>query len=83
MASTVTAKGQVTIPKAIRDKLKLKPGSKVAFTVLDTGLVTVEKEGDSERRMKAYKKRIESMIGTATSGMTTEEIMLLTRGRKI
>lgn len=83
MATTMTSKGQVTIPKAVREKLKLKPGAKVEFTVHDNGTVTVGKEGDRERRMKEYRKRIESLIGTATSGMTTEEIMFLTRGRKI
>jgi len=29
--STMTVKGQVTIPKAIRDKLGLKPGQQVEF----------------------------------------------------
>lgn len=36
MQATITAKGQVTVPKAIRDKLKLKPGDRVDF-VLDSG----------------------------------------------
>jgi len=30
-ATTITIKGQVTIPKEIRDKLGLKPGDKVLF----------------------------------------------------
>lgn len=36
MRATITAKGQVTVPKPIRDKLKLKPGDRVDF-VLDAG----------------------------------------------
>ena len=31
MVSTVTSKGQVTIPKAIRDLLHIKPNDKVDF----------------------------------------------------
>ncbi|MDQ2908654.1 MAG: AbrB/MazE/SpoVT family DNA-binding domain-containing protein [Candidatus Eremiobacteraeota bacterium] len=30
-AATVTSKGQLTIPKAIRDKFKLKTGDRVEF----------------------------------------------------
>jgi AbrB family looped-hinge helix DNA binding protein len=30
---TISSKGQVTIPKAIRDRLRLKPGDRVAFRV--------------------------------------------------
>ena len=31
MVSTVTDKGQVTLPKAIRDRLGIQPGSKLEF----------------------------------------------------
>jgi AbrB family looped-hinge helix DNA binding protein len=37
--STVTAKGQTTIPKAIRDHLGLKPGGKVRYFVTHDGRV--------------------------------------------
>jgi looped-hinge helix DNA binding domain, AbrB family len=30
-AATVTSKGQITLPKDVRDDLKLKPGDKVEF----------------------------------------------------
>ena len=39
--STITAKGQTTIPKAIRDQLGLKPGSKIKFFVRHDGLVEI------------------------------------------
>jgi AbrB family looped-hinge helix DNA binding protein len=39
--STITAKGQTTIPKAIREHLGLKPGAKVKFFVGRDGRVTI------------------------------------------
>ena len=37
MIATLTSKGQVTLPKAIRDKLKLEAGSKLYFHVRPDG----------------------------------------------
>ncbi len=31
--STITAKGQTTVPKEIREKLKLKPGDRIEFAI--------------------------------------------------
>ncbi len=39
--STVTSKGQITIPKAIRERLGLKEGSVLEFVVDETGKVFV------------------------------------------
>jgi antitoxin PrlF len=39
--STVTAKDQTTIPKAIRDQLGLKPGGKVRYFVARDGSVMI------------------------------------------
>ena len=33
MQATITSKGQVTLPKPIRDKLHLRPGDKIDFTL--------------------------------------------------
>lgn len=35
--STVTSKGQITIPAEVRRNLGLKPGSRVTFVPLDSG----------------------------------------------
>lgn len=37
--SRVTSKGQITIPKAVRDRLKLTEGDKVAFIEKDGNIV--------------------------------------------
>jgi antitoxin PrlF len=39
--ATVTSKGQVTIPKEIRDRLKLKQGARIRFTENTDGTVTL------------------------------------------
>jgi len=39
MQATVTAKGQITLPKALRDRLHLSPGDRVEFIVEDNDAV--------------------------------------------
>jgi antitoxin PrlF len=41
MESAITAKGQTTIPKAIREHLRLKPGDRVKFFVHPDGSVVL------------------------------------------
>jgi AbrB family looped-hinge helix DNA binding protein len=71
----VTSKGQVTIPKAVRDLLGLKPGHAVAFELADDGRIVLVKVG-GERPPS----RFEALLGYAGPGPTTDEIMALTRG---
>ena len=40
--ATLTSKGQITIPKAVRDALGVKPGDRITFHVHENGTVTVE-----------------------------------------
>lgn len=37
MQATITSKGQVTVPKPVRDKLHLKPGDKIDFMLEEDG----------------------------------------------
>ena len=41
MESAITAKGQATIPKAIREYLRLKPGDRVKFFLHPDGSVVL------------------------------------------
>lgn len=75
MATTVTSKGQVTIPKAVRDLLGLAPGSKVAFRRANDGSIVIERADG-----KAPVSRFAKWSGHAGPGMTTDEIMALLRG---
>jgi AbrB family looped-hinge helix DNA binding protein len=43
MATTVTSKGQVTIPKSVRDHLGIRPGSRVDFRQAADGRIVIEK----------------------------------------
>jgi AbrB family looped-hinge helix DNA binding protein len=76
MSTTVTSKGQVTIPKAVRDRLNLKPGSAVDFSLTADGQVVIAKAGKTAKP----KSRFERFRGSATVKMTTDEIMALMRG---
>jgi len=74
----ITSKGQVTIPAEIREKAGLLPNTEVEFKY----------DGKSVRIVRAKTRRgtgrgarlIAKMRGTANTGMTTDEIMALTRG---
>jgi AbrB family looped-hinge helix DNA binding protein len=42
--SKLTSKGQITVPKVVRETLALHPGDRVRFVIRDDGTVTVEAE---------------------------------------
>ena len=73
--TTLTSKGQVTIPKPVRDRLGVRPGDEVAFEMSPDGRVTIAKVGS-----KAKRSRFAALRGQAGKGMTTDQIMALTRG---
>ena len=72
----ITSKGQVTIPQEFREALGLLPHSEVEFE-LDGDAVRIRKAKRSTSRGAAIVAR---MKGTATSRLTTDQIMKLTRG---
>lgn len=43
-ASKITSKGQITVPKRVRETLALLPGDFMSFVIHDDGTVTVEAE---------------------------------------
>lgn len=45
--STLTTKGQTTIPKDIRDSLGMKPGDRMTFTILPNGTVLMRVKNKS------------------------------------
>jgi AbrB family looped-hinge helix DNA binding protein len=71
----LTSKGQVTIPKRIRDQLGLKPGSEVEFEQAESGKVLL-----APARTPRRASRFEALRGTLGPGLTGDELMALTRG---
>ena len=76
MAATMTVKGQVTIPKRVRDALRLSPGDGVDFDVNREGQMVVQRAGSRPARRR---DRFESARGKATVKWRTDELMALLR----
>ena len=77
MSATVSSKGQVTIPKRVRDLLGIGPGSVIDFERAQDGrvvLIKIEK--------KARPNRFARLRGHAGEGLSTAEIMAMTRGER-
>ena len=73
MESAITAKGQATIPKAIREHLGLKPGDRVKFFVHPDGSVVLLPKLPASALRDIVKPRrrpvsIEEMTAAAAAG---------------
>lgn len=75
MTATVTTKGQVTIPKPVRDLLGITAGSKVDFRRAADGSVVLARTDKNQPTTRFAKLR-----GHAGKGLNTDAIMALTRG---
>ncbi len=76
MSTTLTSKGQVTIPKRIRDALNLAPGSTVDFAVNDKGEVVIQK---ADARPSRKRDRFDAARGKADVKWRTDDLMKLLR----
>jgi AbrB family looped-hinge helix DNA binding protein len=79
MQTTLTSKGQVTIPKHIRDSLSLHPGCKLIFDVNESGELVLRKDAPVEDRQP---DRFDQALGSADIklGCSTDEFMEWIRG---
>jgi antitoxin PrlF len=77
MATLLTNKGQVTIPKQIRDALHLLPGTAVDFAANADGEVVIHKAGARGTRKP---DRFERARGKADGKWRTDDLMALLRG---
>jgi len=79
MSTTVTVKGQVTLPKAVREAAGIRPGDRVEVRARAEGGVIVERTG-AECSHDEYLKRLDDMSRRKPfGGYTTEEVMQMTR----
>lgn len=69
----ITSKGQVTIPKDLRDRFGLLPDTEVEFLAEESGVRIVKARGRGSGV-------VDRLRGTADGGLSTDEIMALTRG---
>ena len=76
MTTTITVKGQVTVPKHIRDALGLVPGTQVGFALNDAG--DVGRRAAQRRRGKPT-DRFEAARGKADVKWRTQDLMKLLR----
>ncbi|MDA8139262.1 MAG: AbrB/MazE/SpoVT family DNA-binding domain-containing protein [Desulfobacteraceae bacterium] len=53
ISATITTKGQVTIPKAVRDSLTLQPGDKIEFILTD----------QHEALIRPISKKVDDLFG--------------------
>lgn len=76
--TTLTTKGQVTIPKAVRSRLGLKPGDDIVFEFDRHGHVILHPVtiGRGEHPFA-------SVRGTIKGRFTTDQLMALTRGEDV
>jgi len=75
MATKVTDEGQVTIPRWVQDQVG-GPGSEVAFRRAADGTIVLEKAEVTALDPDRFAK----LRGHAGPGLTTDEIMAMTRG---
>lgn len=81
MPTTLTVKGQVTIPKQIRDALGLVPGTPVDFAVNRDGEVVLHKAPlASGRKAGEPADRFAAARGKADVKWRTQDLMALLRG---
>jgi antitoxin PrlF len=85
MATNVTVKGQVTLPKAVREAAGIRPGDRVTVRPRPEGGVIIEREvAPSEDA--AFRARLEAiacrrpLVGGPFGGRTSDDIMRLLRG---
>jgi AbrB family looped-hinge helix DNA binding protein len=76
MTTNLTTKGQVTVPKKVRDYLGLKAGAPVTFQRLDNGEIAIR---GAKAAVKPRASKFAKLRGRATVRMKTEDILALTR----
>jgi antitoxin PrlF len=82
MAYTLTTKSQVTLPKPIRDHLKVAPGDAVEFRIVADGSVRVQPAravpSKAPRALVEKFRKLQGIGGHA--GGSTDALMSLLRG---
>lgn len=81
----VSSKGQVTIPRDLREMFGIGPNSEVIFGMND-GKITISPKDGAERggdrnRLDAFLAALDRLEGTGDPVVNADDIMALTRDR--
>jgi len=74
MHSSISSKGQVTVPKGVRDQLGLRPGTAVEFEMTEDGVIL--RKGDTGRRP------VDRVRGVLDRRRSTDDLLDEMRGRR-
>ncbi|MBC7310898.1 MAG: AbrB/MazE/SpoVT family DNA-binding domain-containing protein [Rhizobium sp.] len=81
----VTSKGQVTIPRDLRELVGIEPNSEVVFTVENGKLTLAPKDNrhsDADRtRLAALMQALDALEGTGDQSIDADALMAMTRDR--
>jgi len=81
----VTSKGQVTIPRDLRETFGIEPNTEVVFGI-EGGKITIVAKGDTGRasdreRLDRFLAALDRLEGTGDPKLDAEAVMTLTRDR--
>lgn len=74
MKSVVTSKGQVTIPKSLRERFGIKPGAQIDFAAAEDG-IRIRKVVDKSKQLKVL-----GCLKTELAGREVSTVMEELRG---
>jgi len=75
----ITSKGQITIPSALREKHGLRPHTDVQWIERDGDLILKRSDPNGSRGTRV----VQALRGKSEVGMTTDQILALTRDRQL
>ena len=73
MTSTISSKGQITVPKAVRDKLGLRTGARVEFELTSDGVLL-------RKGHRGGVRAVDRVLGILTREASTDSLMNEMRG---
>jgi AbrB family looped-hinge helix DNA binding protein len=73
MTSTISTKGQITVPKAVRDKLGLRPGTRVEFELTAEGALL-------RKGHRGGVRAVDRVLGILTREASTDSLIDDMRG---
>ena len=81
----VTSKGQVTIPRDLRETFGIQANSEVVFGI-EGGKITISRKDDERRladrdRLDRFLEALDRLEGTGDQTMNADDVMAMTRDR--